>query len=61
MTPEVVFQRLVTMSALSAAEPSPMIRGVDMSRVAVATRLRELADVSELCARLAMSTLHRDS
>lgn len=57
MTPELVFRRLVLMSVLSAREPSRMKRGVDMSGAAVAARLRELAEVSELCAKLA--TLRR--
>ncbi|MBA2542283.1 MAG: hypothetical protein H0V17_21760 [Deltaproteobacteria bacterium] len=41
------------MSELSAREPSPMPRGVDMSARAVGARLRELAEVSELCRKLA--------
>ncbi len=31
---------------------SPMPRGIDMSPPAVAVRLREMADVSELCRKL---------
>jgi hypothetical protein len=49
MTPESVFERLRVMSELSANEESPMPRGVDMSPRAVAARLREMAEVSELC------------
>ena len=40
------------MAEASAREPSPMVRGVDMSSYAVTLRLREMADVSSLCARL---------
>jgi hypothetical protein len=47
-----VFQRLRVMSELSASEESPMPRGVDMSPWAVAARLREMADLSELCRKL---------
>ena len=53
MSPERVLERLRTMSSLSAAQSSPMVRGVDMSPRAVAARLRDMADVSELCAVLA--------
>lgn len=49
MTPERVYERLRKMSELSARDPSPMPRGVDMSPRAVAARLREMAEVSELC------------
>jgi hypothetical protein len=53
MTPEHVFERLRVMSELSASEESPMPRGVDMSPRAVAARLRDMADLSELCRALA--------
>ena len=52
MTPDSVFQRLRRMSQLSATEPSPMPRGVDMSPRAVAARLREMAELAELCHKL---------
>lgn len=52
MTPDSVFQRLRRMSELSVAEPSPMPRGVDMSPRAVAVRLREMAELAELCHKL---------
>lgn len=52
MTPDSVFQRLRQMSDLSAMEPSPMPRGVDMSPRAVAARLREMAELAELCHKL---------
>lgn len=52
MEPEDVYARLRTMSDLSATEPSPMPRGVDMSPTAVAARLRDMAELSELCWRL---------
>jgi len=41
------------MAELSAREPSAMVRGVDMSPGAIAARLRDLAELSSLCARLA--------
>lgn len=47
------YRCLREMATLSATQASPMQRGVDMSPSALAERLRELADVSELCARLA--------
>jgi hypothetical protein len=53
MTPAAITARLRRMSELSASEPSPMARGVDMSPRAVTQRLREMAEVSELCRRLA--------
>ena len=53
MSADAVVERLQTMSTLSASQPSPMPRGVDMSPTAVAARLRDMADVSELCSRLA--------
>jgi len=40
------------MSDLSAREASPMPRGVDMSPGAVAARLRDMAELSELCWKL---------
>jgi hypothetical protein len=52
MKPEHVYERLRRMSELSATEPSPMPRGVDMSPRAVAARLREMADLAELCHKL---------
>jgi len=52
MTAEVVTARLRAMSEASRREPSPMRRGVDMSRAALTLRLREMADVSRLCERL---------
>lgn len=52
MSPDRILERLQTMSALSATSVSPMPAGVDMSPSAVAARLREMADVSELCERL---------
>lgn len=52
MTPEHVFERLRAMSDLSANEESPMPRGVDMSPQAVAARLRDMAELSELCRKL---------
>lgn len=53
MTPEIVFRRLRLMGELSSTEISPMPSGVDMSPRSVALRLREMSDVSELCAHLA--------
>ena len=58
MTPDSVFQRLRRMSELSATEPSPMPRGVDMSARAVAARLREMAELAELCHRLGTGRIH---
>lgn len=52
MTAEAVWFRLQAMRALSAAHDSPMHRGVDMSPPAVAARLRDMAEVSELCWKL---------
>jgi hypothetical protein len=52
MTPDRVFERLHRMSELSASEASPMPRGVDMSPRAIAARLREMADLAELCHKL---------
>jgi hypothetical protein len=52
MRPEHVYERLRRMSELSATEPSPMPRGVDMSPRAVAARLREMAELAELCHKL---------
>jgi hypothetical protein len=52
MTPDSVFQRLRRMSELSATEASPMPRGVDMSPRAVGARLREMAELAELCHKL---------
>ena len=52
MTPEAVYARLCKMSQLSATEESPMPRGVDMSPRAVGARLRDMADLSELCWKL---------
>lgn len=52
LTAEIVTARLRAMAEASAREPSPMVRGVDMSSYAVTLRLREMADVSSLCARL---------
>jgi hypothetical protein len=52
MTPEHVYERLRVMSELSASGESPMPRGVDMSPRAVAARLQDMADVSELCRTL---------
>lgn len=52
MTPERVRERLQTMSKLSASGESPMPRGVDMSPQAVAARLRDMAELSELCRTL---------
>jgi hypothetical protein len=46
------YRHLREMARLSATSPSPMIRGVDMSPSRIAERIRELADVSELCAQL---------
>jgi hypothetical protein len=57
MTPERAFERLRAMSELSASGESPMPRGVDMSPRAVAARLRDMADVSELCRTLATGHL----
>lgn len=52
MAPDSVYERLRRMSELSAAEPSPMPRGVDMSPRAVAARLREMAELAEPCHKL---------
>ncbi|MBX3228798.1 MAG: hypothetical protein KIT84_39705 [Labilithrix sp.] len=52
MTAEAITARLRELARLSAAGPSPMQRGVDMSAAAIAARLRELSDVSALCAKL---------
>ena len=52
MTPGRVFERLQVMSALSANEVSPMPRGVDMAPRAVTARLREMAELNELCYKL---------
>ena len=52
MKPDQVFERLRVMSELSATEVSPMPRGVDMSPRAVAARLREMAELNELCHKL---------
>ena len=52
MTPDRVFERLRVMSELSASQESPMPRGVDMSPRAVTARLRDMADLSELCRTL---------
>ena len=57
MTPEHVFARLQLMSVLSASEESPMPRGVDMAPAAVTARLRDMADLSELCRTLASGTI----
>jgi hypothetical protein len=61
MTPESVFQRLRRMSELSATEPSPMPRGVDMSPRAVAARLREMAELAELCHQLGAGQIYEPS
>lgn len=53
MSPDAVGARLATMSALSRAQPSPMVRGVDMAPAAIGARLRELSAVSALCWQLA--------
>ncbi|MEO8703377.1 MAG: hypothetical protein ABI867_25240 [Kofleriaceae bacterium] len=42
------------MARLSATEESPMPRGVDMTPRAIAGRLREMAEISELCRRLSI-------
>ena len=52
LTADVVTARLRAMSEASAREPSPMPPGVDMSRAAVTMRLREMAEISRLCAKL---------
>jgi hypothetical protein len=52
MTADVVTARLRAMSEASRLEPSPMRRDVDMSPAALTSRLREMADVSRLCAKL---------
>jgi hypothetical protein len=52
MIPERVLERLRLMSQLSASEESPMPRGVDMSPRAVAARLQDMAELSELCRTL---------
>ena len=57
MTPEHVFERLRIMSDRSASEASPMPRGIDMSPKAVAARLRDMADLSELCRTLGTGRL----
>jgi hypothetical protein len=57
MTPERVFERLRAMSQLSASEASPMPRGVDMSPKAIAARLRDMAELSELCSMLGTGRL----
>src|SRR3954468_2432164 len=58
MTPDRVFERLRRMSELSANEASPMPRGVDMSPRAVAARLREMAELAELCHKLGTGRIH---
>lgn len=58
MKPEHVYERLRRMSELSATEPSPMPRGVDMSPRAVAARLREMAELAELCRKLGTGRIH---
>ena len=58
-SPERVYQQLRRMSELSETEQSPMPDGVDMSPAAVTARLRDLADVSELCLMLATGPLDR--
>lgn len=60
MNPEAVYARLRLMSELSATQESPMPRGVDMSPRAVAERLREMADVSELCWKLGAGRVVED-
>ena len=50
-------QTLREMSERSATEESPMPRGVDMSPRAVAARLRDMADLSELCWKLGTGRL----
>lgn len=57
MRPEHVYERLRRMSELSATEPSPMPRGVDMSPRAVTARLREMAELAELCHKLGMGRI----
>ena len=57
MTPDRVFDRLRRMSDLSMRETSPMPHSVDMSPRAVAARLREMADVTELCHKLGTGRL----
>jgi hypothetical protein len=52
MTREAVTARLRAMAEASKREPSPMARGVDMSSRSVTSRLREMSDVSALCAKL---------
>jgi hypothetical protein len=52
MAADQVTLRLRIMSELSARDESPMPRGVDMSARAVAARLRDMAELSELCWRL---------
>jgi hypothetical protein len=49
MAPEQVLERLWTMSLLSVHGESPMPYGVDMSPRAVEARLREMAELNELC------------
>ena len=53
MSPDHVATRLRLMSAESAAGSSAMPDGVDMSSAAVGARLRDLAELSELCWQLA--------
>lgn len=52
MRPEAVRARLCKMNELSANETSPMPVGVDTSPSAVAARLRDMAELCELCYRL---------
>jgi hypothetical protein len=59
MKPEDVRARLLQMSELSARGESPMPRGVDMSPRAVTARLRDMAEVSELCRVLQTGRIER--
>lgn len=49
-TSEIVTERLRRMAELSKSAPPR--RGVDYSAAAVTARLREMSDVSKLCAKL---------
>jgi hypothetical protein len=59
MKPDDVRARLLQMSELSASGESPMPCGVDMSPRAVTARLRDMAEVSELCRMLQTGRIER--